>query len=67
LRSVWAAEDAGPEDIALPWDIVEFDSKEVGDDRWEFVVNCTVVEYAWRSEWPRLTQRCDEPRSPFGS
>jgi hypothetical protein len=66
LRSVWAAEDAGPEDIALPWDIIGFDSNEVGDDQWEFVVCCGVVEYAWRSEWPRLTPRYDEPRPPIG-
>jgi len=53
LLSVWAAEDATPEDIALPWDIIGFDSKELGNGRWEFVVNCCDVEYAWRSA--RLT------------
>jgi hypothetical protein len=58
LRHVWADPDTKPEEAALPWDIIGFDSTELAGGRWEFVVNCSVVEFCWRSAWPGRTRRC---------
>ena len=61
LQSVWAAPDTPIEDIALPWDIIAFDNRDLTGGRWEFSVYCSVVEFCWRSEWPRLTSRSSGP------
>jgi hypothetical protein len=58
LLSVWSDRNHTPEEIALPWDIIGFDSRELSQSRWEFVINCSVVEFCWRSEWPRQTRGC---------
>ncbi len=58
LRHVWADPGTKPEEAALPWDIIGFDSTELAGGRWEFLVNCSVVEFCWRSAWPGRTSRC---------
>ena len=45
LQHVWADPDTSAEDIAPPWDITGFDSRELGVGRWEFVLHCGVVEF----------------------
>jgi hypothetical protein len=63
LVHVWAAPDTPPAEIALPWDIIGFDSTDLGGGRWEFLVNCSDVEFCWRSTWPvaAAEQRHAEP------
>jgi len=63
LRHVWAAHDTAETEFALPWDIIGFDSTDLGGGRWEFVINCSDVELCWRSDWPVVEQRHGEPRA----
>ncbi len=60
LRHVWAAHDTRLAEFALPWDIIGFDSADLGGGRWEFVINCINVEFCWRSAWPVAEQRHGE-------
>jgi len=36
----------------LPWDILGFDTKQLGQERWSFVLCCQEIEYVWESSWP---------------
>jgi len=38
----------------LPWDIIGFDSYELQSNRWEFVLHCDCIEYAFESNFPIL-------------
>lgn len=62
LRHVWAAHDKAEVEFALPWDIIGFDSADLGGGRWEFLVNCIEVEICWRSAWPVVERRSKEQR-----
>jgi hypothetical protein len=44
LRYVQSHSDLSPDDVELPWDIIGFDSYELADGRWEFVVCCSALE-----------------------
>ena len=61
LRHVWAAHDKAEAEFALPWDIIGFDSADLGGGRWAFVVYCSDVELCWRSDWPVTKKRQAEP------
>jgi len=61
LRHVWAAHDTAEAEFALPWDIIGFDSADLGGGRWEFVMNCRDVELCWRLDWPVTEKRQAEP------
>lgn len=42
-----------PEDNAMPWYVIGFHSRPVGDDLWSFVLNCEMmIRIEWRSAWP---------------
>ena len=58
LKHVWADPDISAEEIAPPWDIISFDSTEWAGGQWEFAVNCSGVEFCWRSTWPGRIGRC---------
>jgi hypothetical protein len=42
------------EDLNLPWDIIGFDSYELPDECWKFVLVCGALEWCWESKWPKL-------------
>ena len=56
IRHVWADNAPSAEEVTLPWDIIGFDSKELPGGRWEFLINCSSVEFCWRSAWPCRTK-----------
>jgi hypothetical protein len=44
-------------DIMLPWDIIGFDSYELADGYWRFVLNCgSSHEFIFESLWPEITK-----------
>jgi len=61
LQHLWSALDTPLSKISLPWDIISFDSTDLGGGRWEFLVYCSIAEMCWRSLWPVAEQRHAEP------
>ncbi len=43
---------AVPGDLDMPWDVIGFDSYELGDGRWQFVLHCDGIEWCFESAWP---------------
>lgn len=35
-----------------PWDVIGFDSYDLGDGRWRFVLHCAAIEWCFESSWP---------------
>lgn len=62
LRHLWAAHDTPHAEFELPWEIIGFDSTDLGGGRWEFLINCINVEFCWRSAWPVQTSRGVNPK-----
>jgi len=40
--------------LEFPWDIIGFDSYDLGNDNYEFVLICTNIEIVFESFWPKL-------------
>ena len=55
LQSIWTSTGDTPMD-AMPWDIIGFDSTDLGGGRWEFLIYCNeAIEICWRSQFPSVT------------
>jgi hypothetical protein len=51
--------DAG--DLDPPWDVIGFDSDELGGGRWRFVLHCDAIEWCFESAWPDVERQEAEP------
>ncbi|BAU14740.1 hypothetical protein LEP3755_52910 [Leptolyngbya sp. NIES-3755] len=56
LLSVWASSDGVPEDVTLPWDIIDFSSTIQSDGRWKFALYCGIVELAFVADFPQSSK-----------
>lgn len=41
-------------ELNLPWDIIGFDSDELGEARWSFCLHCSAIEHSFEAGWPRM-------------
>lgn len=55
LLSVWSNTDDLP-NLDLPWDVIGFDCQELGNGRWQFVMNCGAIEFCFDSAWPVVSR-----------
>jgi hypothetical protein len=42
-------------DLDPPWDVIGFDSYDLGNGRWRFVLHCDAIEWCFESFWPVVT------------
>ena len=50
-----------PGDLDPPWDVIGFDSDDLGGDRWRFVLHCDAIEWCFESAWPVVEREDAEP------
>jgi len=43
-----------PDELKLPWEIVSFESEDLGNGRWGFDLNCRDIRWTWESAWPMI-------------
>ena len=55
--SVPDVEKDSTETDVWPLDIIGFDCYAQGK-RWQFVLNCSSIEWSWESDWPTVDFRC---------
>lgn len=56
MESLWFDEDP----TEWPLDIIGFDSYPAGS-QYRFVLNCSSVEWGWRSDWPTISYAAIAP------
>ena len=55
--------DAYPDDrctLDLPWDVIGFDSDDLGGGRWRFVLHWDAIEWCFESAWPVISRAASE-------
>lgn len=45
------------DDLNPPWDILGFESRLLGENRWRFVLCTSGFEYTFEARWPRIVRR----------
>jgi len=50
-----------PGDLDPPWDVIGFDSDDLGGGRWRFVLHCASIEWCFESAWPDVERADAEP------
>lgn len=54
LLSVRASSSEAPEEVTLPWDIIDFASTKQPDGRWKFVLYCSdALELVFLADFPQ--------------
>ena len=54
LSSICTTHDAD-DPLEFPWDIVGFDSDEMGNSKWRFTLTTHVLEIGFDSVWPTIS------------
>ena len=53
-------------DLDPPWDVIGFDSDDLGGGRWRFVLHCDAIEWCFESAWPAVERADAAPGTSFG-
>ena len=48
----WNRTRTAPGDLDPPWDVIGFDSEDLGGGRWRLGLHCHAIEWSFESSWP---------------